>query len=572
MNSDQKQQVIDTVANGANILVTVSNSPSVDQLSAMIGLTLLVNKMDKHGAAVFSGEVPSTLSFLKPDETVEKDTDSLRDFIISLDKAKADKLRYKVEEDVVKIFITPYKTALLSQDFTFSQGDFNVDVVIALGVTKKEDLDRAITAHGRILHDLGSIDWQNQEASSLCEMVTSLCDHFQAGLLDEQISTALLTGIVAETGRFRNEKTTPAAMTMAADLIASGANQQLIANKLETQLGDAARRVVLDEPAVVVKKEEQVEDEVGVLRLDHVDEPAPKQDSTPEEVISPLVPATLTPATPATQSEQKIEEETAATTLPEPSVIVQNDAPLIDSATVSPPSEQPTEEPAPAVEVSAEPPVTVPAPAKEEELITIPEPIIEEKKAPVVTPAVDQSAIHIDEHGNLNPVSELGTSEAAEQPIISHGIKVIQPLPPVTHNLLETSPSTPAQSILQGSDFNATTAEMAQTAQEPPALDFQLHDQPAATPVADIAALRDGVKEAIAAAPYDELHPEPRQSTGAQNVDLDTKTPEPAKDIKTPEAPKAPTVPPPIIPPLVGNATNPYINPSSQPGSITLPQ
>src|SRR5436190_16201081 len=90
-----KQQIVERVKQANNILVTVSKNPSVDQLAACIGVTILLNKMDKHATAVFSGEVPSTLEFLQPQKTIESNTDSLRDFIISLDKAKADKLRYK---------------------------------------------------------------------------------------------------------------------------------------------------------------------------------------------------------------------------------------------------------------------------------------------------------------------------------------------------------------------------------------------------------------------------------------------------------------------------------------------
>jgi nanoRNase/pAp phosphatase (c-di-AMP/oligoRNAs hydrolase) len=227
------------------VLVTVSRDPSVDQLSAIIGLTLLLNKAGKHAAAVYSGETPSTLQFLKPEDTIEKTTDSLRDFIIALDKSKADKLRYKVEDDVVRIFITPYKTSISERDLEFSQGDFNVDVVVALGVTKQEDLDEAIISHGRILHDatvatvnisaegdLGSIHWQNRQASSLSEMMTELARLMGSDLIDNQIATALLTGIVAETERFSNEKTTAAVMSASAVLMAAGANQQLIATQL----------------------------------------------------------------------------------------------------------------------------------------------------------------------------------------------------------------------------------------------------------------------------------------------------------------------------------------------------
>src|ERR1044072_425493 len=140
---EQKQQLLDKLTESTNILVTVSRNPSVDQLAACIGLTLLLNKLDKHATAVFSGKIPSTLGFLKPEDTLEKNTDSLRDFIIALDKSKADKLRYKVEDKVVKIFITPYRTSLSEKDLEFSQGDFNVDVVVALGVHNQDELDQA---------------------------------------------------------------------------------------------------------------------------------------------------------------------------------------------------------------------------------------------------------------------------------------------------------------------------------------------------------------------------------------------------------------------------------------------
>jgi len=243
---DQKQQIVDRLKQANNILVTVSNNPSVDQLASCIGLTLTLNKMGKHGTAVFSGSVPDTLEFLEPEKTIETNTDSLRDFIIALDKSKADKLRYKVEDKVVKIFITPYRTSIDEKDLEFSQGDFNVDVVIALGVHDQAELDQAITAHGRILHDatiitvnvkpggeLGSINWLVPGASCLSELAVDLINAMDKNLLDDQISTAFLTGIVAETKRFSNEKTSPDTMSISAQLMAAGANQQLVATKLE---------------------------------------------------------------------------------------------------------------------------------------------------------------------------------------------------------------------------------------------------------------------------------------------------------------------------------------------------
>lgn len=247
-NGNAKQQIVDKIKEKSNILVTVSTDPSVDELSAALGLTLLLNKMKKHATAVFSGAIPPAITFLDPEKTFENTVDSLRDFIIALDKEKADHLRYKVDGDVVKIFITPYRTTITSDDLEFSQGDYNVELVLALGVQNRDELDGALAAHGRILHDatvvsvmaggeesdLGSINWREQNASSLSEMLVGLSDGLKAdkGLLDEQIATSFLTGIVAATDRFSNDHTSSRVMTIAAQLMSAGANQQLIASKL----------------------------------------------------------------------------------------------------------------------------------------------------------------------------------------------------------------------------------------------------------------------------------------------------------------------------------------------------
>ena len=327
-----KQQLVDRIKSASNVLVTVSRNPSVDALSALLGLTLVLNKQGKHAAAVFSGQVPSTMEFLQPEETIEKNTDSLRDFIIALDKNKADKLRYKVEDNVVRIFITPYKTSISQEDFEFSEGDFNIDVVIALGVRKQEDLDEAITAHGRILHDatvatiniaaddggLGSINWYEPQASSLSELVTELTQVLGASLLDEQIATALLTGIVAETERFSNDKTSSVTMSMSAALMKAGANQQLVASKLDGQVADFSA----NGPSLqsISSSDESSQDD-GAIRIDHSepteDTALPPDISEPPSVDNEKPEPETTPETKESDTPPPAVEQTPAKPLPD---------------------------------------------------------------------------------------------------------------------------------------------------------------------------------------------------------------------------------------------------------------
>jgi len=293
MDPAVKQQIAERIKQANNILVTVSANPSVDQLAACIGLTLLLTKMDKHATAVFSGNVPSTIEFLQPEKTIEANTNSLQDFIISLDKSKADKLRYKVEDQVVRIFITPYRTGLTEKDLTFSQGDFNVEVVIALGVHNRSQIDIALASHGRIFHDatvisinngpgnppnLGQINWLDPNSSSLCEMLVSISESFGSGLVDNQMATAFLTGIVAATDRFSNTKTSPKVMTMSAQLMAAGANQQLIVSKLEPPVSSLPLgAAIMEKKPLLIEKKAPVAQELPKEKATEEDADKPKR-------------------------------------------------------------------------------------------------------------------------------------------------------------------------------------------------------------------------------------------------------------------------------------------------------
>lgn len=293
-----KQQIVEKIQESSTILVTVSDSPTVDALSAAIGFTLLLDKMEKHATSVFSGSVPPAIAFLEPEKILDDTTDSLRDFIIALDKEKADHLRYKVEGDSVKIFITPYKTTITADDLVFSQGDYNVELVIALGVDNQDHLDGALASHGQILHDatvitmtageqtstLGGIDWHDDQASSLSEMVASLSEAFKTDkkkpLLDAQAATALLTGIVAQTDRFSNEHTTAKVMTMASQLMAAGADQQLIA----TKLNDGGHQV--DDDDTDDTPPTQADGGLSIRRSDAASDETPEQADEPNDKSS----------------------------------------------------------------------------------------------------------------------------------------------------------------------------------------------------------------------------------------------------------------------------------------------
>lgn len=436
-----RQQIVDSIKNSNNILVTVSNNPSVDELSAALGLTIVLNNLDKRATAIFSGAIPPAITFLEPSKTFANNADSLRDFIIALDKGKADHLRYKVDGDVVKIFITPYKTTLSQADLEFSQGDYNVDLILALGVKDQGHLDGALEAHGKILHDatvatitsgaevstLGGVDWHEATASSLSEMVVALADGLkgEGPILDEQIATSLLTGIVSATERFSNDHTTSRAMTMAAQLMAAGANQQLIAAKLEeaNDIGPESTAKPADEPKE--NKKSDSPSELTINRASDQEKSKPADEKPVEEKLADEKPADESPTVPPPSKEevdqQELEKQLAGITSPGGSLAdiekelkkaAEEQQAKDDTANVDT-----VPEPAPELPAAAIVEDTTVAPAEEPEVVaeppTLPEP------EPVVEPAVATPTTD----SLFEPVVPPAPSEPIEEPKITtnHG-------------------------------------------------------------------------------------------------------------------------------------------------------
>ncbi len=480
--SDIQSEVVKKIAEAQNVLVALSSDPSVDEMSAAIGLSLFLDKLGKRATAIYSGSTPNALEFLKPEETFETSADTLQDFVIALNKDKADHLRYKLDGDYVKIYITPYKTRIGEEDLEFSYGDYNVDLVLALDVANGIDLDSALREHGRIMHDavivnittgnpgrFGEIEWSDKSASSVSEMIAKLLYSVNSkAKIEKEEATAFLTGIVAATNRFSNAKTTPETMQISSRLMQSGANQQLISknitpdvdNELYSLMGESSQTKRDADPT----KLDIEHGEENVDENKEVDAPITEETST---LLDDLKAAEASLATAG--------NETVPDTSNQP---IKLDSAPADTATVenelnTTPSE-PTEPSLPPVSFNA--PATVPAPAAEEPAVSpaptpdvssTPEPISEtpasEPTLPSVMPTPDFSA-----EPTAGPTAEPGLSEEGIIGDSEKPEKVIQPSPDMDLSAPDEGSGKYGKMLEDAiSGLGGTTAPAADTAANP---------------------------------------------------------------------------------------------------------
>lgn len=238
-----KQQTSEAVRQAESVLIITGQHPSVDQVASTIALSAILRKFGKKVTAVISDELPAGVKFL-PSHLIEKKLGGLRDFIMQVDlsRAEVDKIKYTIEDGKLNVHVSPFAGGFDSKDVSFDYGDYHFDLVIVLGVASYSRIDKIYAQNAQVLSNVplvnidyhrsneqyGAINLVEPAAASLSEILIALSESLQTGLVDDQIATSMLTGIISATDRFTAAHTTPKALTVAAQMMAMGADQQQV--------------------------------------------------------------------------------------------------------------------------------------------------------------------------------------------------------------------------------------------------------------------------------------------------------------------------------------------------------
>lgn len=246
-----KQQIVELINSAQEILVVSHRNPDGDALGCVIALKLVLEKIGKKVTAAVPDAPSKLFSFLPIISEVKTKVDTSRDLLLnlSLNHAEFDKIGYKKneEENSIDIVITPKEGRFEVGDVKINAGRQNFDLVIAVDTPNIERLG-SLAEPTDIFYELptinidhhpanekfGKVNWVELVATSSAEMLVSLIEALgkDKNLIDEDIATALLTGLIYDTSSFQNINTTPKSLTIAAQLVAAGGHQQEIIRNL----------------------------------------------------------------------------------------------------------------------------------------------------------------------------------------------------------------------------------------------------------------------------------------------------------------------------------------------------
>jgi len=246
MELNPKQQVKRLIENSHDILLFGHTHVDGDALGSCLGLAMILKKLNKNPVVVVEDPIPESYKFLPGMEHITNKISGGKDFIISLNttNAKVQKVRHEEKDDSLKIIISPKSGNFITEDVTFEEGKPKFDLIFVLDSSNLELTGKIYKSYPDLFYEtpiinidhhasneyFGKINIVDITATSTAEIILSLVESLEDDkpLIDSDIATCLLNGVITDTGSFQNANTTPKAFSIAAQLLAVGARQQEI--------------------------------------------------------------------------------------------------------------------------------------------------------------------------------------------------------------------------------------------------------------------------------------------------------------------------------------------------------
>lgn len=244
MSLGPQEQFRKFLENSKEILILIPENPSADAVGSAWALYFFLEKKGLFPAIAFSNHLSAKLNFLPRPKKILNKISGARDFVLSFDtnRNKITQIRHEETSGKFNIYLTPEHGSVDPRDFSFILAKFKYDLIIVidcadlekLGVLYIENTDLFFEVpvvnidHKSDNDNFGQINLVSVMDSSCSEIVVETLEQINADLIDKDIATCLLTGIIGATDSFQKKNTTPKAFLTASGLMEKGADQQEI--------------------------------------------------------------------------------------------------------------------------------------------------------------------------------------------------------------------------------------------------------------------------------------------------------------------------------------------------------
>ncbi|MDX9971301.1 MAG: DHH family phosphoesterase [Candidatus Gracilibacteria bacterium] len=248
MSNSVEKNIVELIKKSEKILILPSSPLDGDSLGSSLSLYLVLKKLKKQVLVATKENIPKLLEFLPNMEVIKSDLDLSKDLVIFLDlkNAKVDKIKRDDLDGRLKLTITPSEGLFSPEDVTVEKKKADFDLIITVDTAELTQLKAVYDENTEIFQELpiinidhhisnnyfGKLNLVDIMASSTTELILPLIELLETEmgkpLMDEDIATLLLAGIITDTGSFQNSNTTPKSFKMASRLVNLGARQQEI--------------------------------------------------------------------------------------------------------------------------------------------------------------------------------------------------------------------------------------------------------------------------------------------------------------------------------------------------------
>lgn len=273
----ESQQVLEAIKRSNRPLICIPAGANADHYATAIGLSKVLKKLDKQATIVAADGRPSkNIQFIPGHEVITGKLENLRKFVIELDasKTKVDELSYEIKDEKLYIYLSPKQGFWDAKDVRTSTSGYRYDLIICIGTPDYESCAHLYSEnpdffyhtpvinidHSPDNEHYGQINVVDLTASACGEVCHDLIESIESSLIDEEVATAFLTGMIANTKSFKTNNVTPKTLQTASKLIAKGAKREhIVQNLYRTRSiqtlrlwGRALARLKVNEPSNIV--------------------------------------------------------------------------------------------------------------------------------------------------------------------------------------------------------------------------------------------------------------------------------------------------------------------------------